>query len=233
MPSIFITHEERQLEFQSEVRSIYKEHNKPPHEDCGIDKKCNVKDCKNKGVFVKYDDYKKLLLKKKLSQIDDIDELLSQKIELLSRKIDDIDDIVKIFEDLPYTVCEDHKHTLKSTGKVAKIEGLCVPNINVLEFTLGIFNHGSDTRKNENQMSIFKRLYTFIDDYFNHHFERKKSYIKTSKINTSETSQIKSPFKKLKSRHSTKRSIHKKMKKLSTKRSIHKKMKKMSKSWSK
>lgn len=37
MPSIFITYNGRQLEFQAESRSIYKEHGKPYY-DCGIDK---------------------------------------------------------------------------------------------------------------------------------------------------------------------------------------------------
>jgi hypothetical protein len=237
MPSIFITYKDRKLEFQSEVSSIDKEHD-GPYDDCAIYKKCKEKDCKKIGIFASID-YEKLLKEK-----------LSQKI--------DIDDIVEIYENLPDTVCEDHVNILIPKGYVINddvinaytldLGGLCVSKINVLEFTLGIFNHGSDTRKNENQMSIFKRLYTFIYKYFEHHFERKKSYIKTSIIKTSETktSETKSPFKKLKSKHSTKRSmhkkmkkhstkrsIHKKMKKHSTKRSIHKKMKKMSKSWSK
>jgi hypothetical protein len=217
MPSIFITYEDRQLEFQSEVRSIGNEHD-GPYDDCAIYKKCKEKDCEKIGIFASID-YEELLKEK-----------LSQKI--------DIDDIVEIYENLPDTVCEDHVNILIPKGYVVNddvvnaytlyLGGSCVSKINVLEFTLGIFNHGSDTHKNENQMSIFKRLYTFIDDYFNHHFERKKSYIKTSKINTSETSQIKSPFKKLKSRHSTKRSMHKKIKKHSTKRSMHKKIKKHS-----
>ena len=190
-PTFFITYFERQLEFQSEIFYIHKQH-KPPYFDCGFSqKKCKKKECEKVGIYA--------------SNVDTFDKIFDT---------DDIDDIVAFYTTKNHElVCEEHRdpeHTID-------LSELCASNINVLEFTLGVFNYCGNTQSNKKELEYFSFLYNFIANYLTWHYKNKKAYIGAP------YSIQKSAFKKIK--RSTKRS---------TKRSMNKKTKKLSKkSWSK